>query len=386
MYDTAPSKKGRRTHLDAVFQYIQAEYAAYNGKPLPDRNAWVLVPCRKRNTIVPMQDASLNNCGLFTCLIMELLINKIDPWILNDHQSEVDTRGRFALFHSIKFNKPVFQHCYGPANLSIERCKNGPHDWEGLFPLTSVLVDRAKCPYIEELAYHLSGLTVKDQAPVIEDQGPPVVAAPSKLSEPWNFKFVPPELNDGVVWSYDHARRIVLGKFTNVTDIHWRHKRYIGEIMERDDLTLIMEGLVANLCAKMEGLKLLLKELRLDFGNEVYHNYRRFDRVTDDEGFVTYRTTNSGVTPLKVKDYVRYLTTWMGESPSSPFSYKDENGLEVKFDSATDVVFYMLDVDMTEYLTKINSSFETEFKMKEILPGGAWCMVNSVSCTNGSCC
>ena len=78
---------------------------------------------------------------------------------------------------------------------------------------------------------------------------------------------------------------------------------------------------------------------------------------------------------MKVRDYVRYLTTWMGESQSSPFSYKDENGQEGKFDSATDVVFYMLDVDMTEYLTKIYSAFETEFTMKEILPmvgHGAW--------------
>ena len=39
------------------------------------------------------------------------------------------------------------------------------------------------------------------------------------------------------------------------------------------------------------------------------------------------------------------------------------------FDKATDVVFYMLDVDMTNHLLKIDEGFQSEFKLKEILPG-----------------
>ena len=298
-------------------------------------------------------------------------MNKIDPWILNDYRLNVDTDGRFALFHSIKFNKPVFQHYYTPDYLSIERCKNGPYNREELFPLTSIAMNREELPYIEELAYHLNGLKIADE---------PVVTGLTPLPKPWDFEFWPPKLDDGVVWSYDPAQRIVLGKFTTVTDISWRHKQYIGSIMERDDLTLIMEGLASNLCAKLTDLKLLREELLLELGDQTYHNFRRFNRV-EQEGFVYYRAEDSGVTPMKVKEYVRYLNTLMGEYPTSPFSFQKEDGQEVQLDKATDVVFYMLDVDMTNHLLKIDEGFQSEFKLKEILPGGKWCMLNSVRCS-----
>ena len=372
-YDTSPVKDGRLHYIKAVFNYIQLEYEAYNGESLSDPEGWKLVPCYKDNNdnIVPVQDPRLSNCGVFSCLIMELLMNKIDPWILNDYRLNVDTDGRFALFHSIKFNKPVFQHYYTPDCLSVERCKNGPYNWEELFPLTAIAMNRDELPYIEELAYHLNGLKIADE---------PVGTALTPLPKPWDFKFRPPKLDDGVVWSYDPAQRIVLGNFTAVTDISWRHKQYIGSIMERDDLTLIMEGLASNLCAKLTDLKLLREELLLELGDQTYHNFRRFNRV-EQEGFAYYRAEDSGVTPMKVKEYVRYLNTLMGESPTSPFSFQEEDGQEVRFDKATDVVFYMLDVDMTNHLLKIDEGFQSEFKLKEILPGGKWCMLNSVRCS-----
>ena len=78
---------------------------------------------------------------------------------------------------------------------------------------------------------------------------------------------------------------------------------------------------------------------------------------------------------------MHHLTILMGELPTSPFSYQSEDGQEVNFDSATDVIFYMLDVDMTKHLLTMNATFEKEFKLKEIQPGGSWCMLNSVSRT-----
>ena len=38
----------------------------------------------------------------------------------------------------------------------------------------------------------------------------------------------------------------------------------------------------------------------------------------------------------------------------------------------------MLDIDMTLYLLNLNAAFSSEFKMKEILPGGKWCMTSQI--------
>ena len=368
-YDTGPVKNGRLHYINAVFLYLKMKYKEFHGKTIPDPTGWTKVPCFDGNKIVPLQEDNRNNCGLFTCLIMELLINKIDPWILNEYQLDVETRGRVALFHAITTNKPVFQNCYSQSNLSIQRCKNAPYNSVDIIPLTSALVDRAKCPYIEEIAYHLRCRTVEGTADT----------PPSKLPRPWDFVFMPQELNDGVVWSYDQSQRIVTGIFTNVTSIHWRHKQYIAEIMERDDLTIIMEGLVTNLCRKMAGLGLLRKQLLLDIGNQTYHNIRRFDRAKVGN-FVKYTAKDAAVTSMTGKDYVNYLRL-IGESPMSPFAYRNDDGKKVQLKRAMDVAFYMKDVDMTRHLLKISAAFDSEFKMKEILPGGEWCATNSVSCT-----
>ena len=372
MYDTSPTKNGRIVYINAVFRYLKDEYMAYNGEPLPDQGGWEKVRCGEINSIVPKQDATGNNCGVFTCLIMELLMNKIDPWILNDSQWDVDTLGRFALFHAIKFNKPVFQHCFSPSHLTLERWMNGPYKWDQLFPLTSILMDRDSCkvPYIEELSYHFSRMTTNK----------PVVSSLTPLPEPWEFKFEAPKLNDGVDWDYDPLQRIVIGKFTGVTNIHWRHKQFLGQIMERDDLTLIMEGLVSDLCASMADLKLLLNKLLLDFGDQTYHNFRKFDRI-EEGGFVHYRARENVVFPMRVKDYVHYLSTLMGDTPTATCSYQNEAGQDVALGSATDVALYMLDIDMTKHLLSIEAAFESEYKMKEVLPGGKWCMTHQVSCT-----
>jgi len=380
VYDTCPVSKGRARYIEAVFDYLKSEYLAYHGVPLPKQEEWKKVPCGIDNQIVPNQDPTKYNCGIYTCLIMELLLNKIDPWILNDYQVDVDTCGRFVLFQSLHFNQPVFQHCYSADNLPLKKWKYGPYDFSGLFPLTSVKISREDCLYVEELAYKESQnviFTGEQSTDIPQSQ----IESTAPLRVPFDFLFTPPNVDDGVLWSYDPEQRIVLGNFTTVQKIHWRHKLYIGSIMERDDVTLLMEGLLSKFCSKMAGLDLLMKQLLADFDEQTYHNFKRFDRVVGKDGFVDYRAKSTTVTPMKVKDYVRHLTILMGESPTSPFSYESEDGQEVKFDNAMDAVFYMLDVDMTKHLPTMHDTFEKEFKLKEILPGGPWCMINSVSRT-----
>lgn len=50
----------------------------------------------------------------------------------------------------------------------------------------------------------------------------------------------------------------------------------------------------------------------------------------------------------------------------------------VELDVVKDVL-YMIDLDMPKFLPRAFADFVSNFKMKEILPGGKWCMMNAVS-------
>jgi glutamyl-tRNA reductase len=50
----------------------------------------------------------------------------------------------------------------------------------------------------------------------------------------------------------------------------------------------------------------------------------------------------------------------------------------VELDVVKDVL-YMIDLDMPKFLPRTFDDFVSNFKMKEILPGGKWCMMNAVS-------
>lgn len=368
VYDTAPDEGEVKVYIEAMMRYIREEYKYVYGVDMPDVEKWTSVPSRKGlKKTAPLQNSEGANCGVYACLIMEMLMNKIDPWMLNQYKSQVEEKGRFALFHSIRTGKPILQNCFCTSHLRLQNCKNGPYKIELLYPLTSTFIPQPKLPYIEELAFHFS-----QQATRGKDAG----LLP--LPEPCKFWFDPPKLTDGVIWSYDASNRVVIANFTNVCKIHWKHKQYIGQLMERDDVTLITEGLVSELVARMKDLNLLIKELQLSFGDRVYHNFRSYHR-TQVGSVVTYKPAEKMVTPMKVRDYVRYLNILRGENPNVNFSYVNDKGKEVRFKKATDVVFYMLDVDMTEHLLNVNAAFKSEFKLKEILPGGRWCMTNQIA-------
>ena len=43
-----------------------------------------------------------------------------------------------------------------------------------------------------------------------------------------------------------------------------------------------------------------------------------------------------------------------------------------------DTVYYMTDVDMPKVLHEVEEQYRQTFKIREILPGEAWCMMNHV--------
>ena len=93
VYDSLPAKDGRMTYLNKVFNYIQQKYFDCNGEDLPKK--WRLFPCYENNTVAPRQGGNLN-CGVYTAMFMELLLNKMDPSLLIACQANIETNGRHA--------------------------------------------------------------------------------------------------------------------------------------------------------------------------------------------------------------------------------------------------------------------------------------------------
>jgi hypothetical protein len=104
---------------------------------------------------------------------------------------------------------------------------------------------------------------------------------------------------------------------------------------------------------------------------------------------VTYKEQD-GFVCISLPDFVRYLTLRqqtpaLVEDAEEPITYIDANSKThtIQAKDVYDVVFYMVDVDMPKLLPMMDKEYKDRFKIKEMLPGGAWCMMNSVRAGNG---
>ena len=59
------------------------------------------------------------------------------------------------------------------------------------------------------------------------------------------------------------------------------------------------------------------------------------------------------------------------------FSLVDAEGKAHSIDTE-DTVYYMTDVDMPKEMHEVEEQYWQTFKIREILPAGAWCMMNHV--------
>ena len=242
---------------------------------------------------------------------------------------------------NLKINKRLTTRC-----LPVQSDYSGPFLYHQL--------SKADAPYVEEIMYH---------TPITEPMPPP-----------WDFKFLPPEIEDDVVWDYKKEQRIVKVDFSKVDRINKVHKVLLSELMERDDITVIAEGVLP---LKLLDVENLLEMLQDQMGNNHYPKFRQFDRVEEGNN-VSYQERD-GYVSMKVTDYVHYLTILMGPEPSThPFAYEAMDGTLVELEKSTDSIFYMLDVSLSVHLSGLLSELKSNFKMKEILPGGEWCMLHHV--------
>lgn len=79
------------TYLDALFNYIQDEHIAKKNTPLPDADAWELVPTRGDT---PRQRNGYD-CGVFTCMFADFLSKDTALVFNQDHINQC--RERIAL-------------------------------------------------------------------------------------------------------------------------------------------------------------------------------------------------------------------------------------------------------------------------------------------------
>ena len=72
--------------------------------------------------------------------------------------------------------------------------------------------------------------------------------------------------------------------------------------MERDDITVVCEGLFSNLEKEKDFLEVVGRAL----GNEPHHKFRKFVRMKEADDLYRYSECE-GYTSMKVSDYLRYL-------------------------------------------------------------------------------
>ena len=151
-------------------------------------------------------------------------------------------------------------------------------------------------------------------------------------------------------WSFDEDSRVLLANFRDTNN--YREKRnikvsrpdesFLFGMMERDDITVISEGLADSL----DSSKLSREYIEGCIGNEYHHKYRGFETVSLENGLgnppIEEPKEKPGWYSMKVSDYFQYLDQRQSlknarlgdskenESPSSHmntnFSFTDSNG------------------------------------------------------------
>jgi hypothetical protein len=185
-------------------------------------------------------------------------------------------------------------------------------------------------------------------------------------------------------WSFDENTRVVLGDFSvrGGQSIQLSDKKFLFEMQERDDITLISRGLLDG--KKWDSELWDLDYLARTRGEDFFHKVRRFDRKIDEYGFEAF-TEMDKLYSIQVQDYLRYIEERASyvqsarlNSLAEPRYFKFKDHLEKDHQFELWTVLYMTDLDLTRMNTIFNDNFLDSFGLPEILPGGANCLLNLV--------
>ena len=92
----SPKNDDRQYWLDLIQKYLSEEYRLLHNQDLPGANEWKYQTCPCQNNLAPKQCAGSNDCGLYFCIFMELLMNGLLPELLIGLEKEVTKYGQDA--------------------------------------------------------------------------------------------------------------------------------------------------------------------------------------------------------------------------------------------------------------------------------------------------
>ena len=260
--------------------------------------------------------------------------------------------------------------------------------------------------YVEETAHRYHNPPFPDRIvppePKLSEEGIEVVAVSPNDLRPIP---PPPPLPDfpstgKCQWSFDEESRVLLADFAE-TPLDRRKKQLLMEkedelfflrMLERNDITVISEGLVGNLDPRQWNLNQVASILDFEF----YHKFRRFDHKPTPSNGARHVEVDQCVA-MTVGDYVKYLDhreKVLERGPRSQnldedqdvdeadndalFTFKDDDGKEHTIDAGVSSI-YMIDFDLGKYLPRMHSDFMTKMLYRGLLPGREHCMMTNVN-------
>ena len=182
-------------------------------------------------------------------------------------------------------------------------------------------------------------------------------------------------------WSYDDENRVFLADFrAHAGPIDPIDSRFMLEVMERDDLTLISDGLLDMM--RLDRNLWTMENIAGTFLDEFYHKFRRFDSGVSADGTDTVVEVDH-LHSMRMTDYCAYLekrTKFLAglENEGPFFSFEDHQGKQHKLD-VTVSALYCIDLDIKKNLKELYDDFLANFRMSSILPGGHHCLMNKVT-------
>jgi hypothetical protein len=194
----------------------------------------------------------------------------------------------------------------------------------------------------------------------------------------------PPPPHTSITWTYDPASRVYLGDFSSVSSIPRDQKNFVAFLLERNDITVICEGLYDP----VTDVKPFLRALGDHFGDVPYDQFRHFTRrSSQDTGFTEYEEED-GYLVLDVKtEYFNYLARYVYGAHDfdsctfdlqKPVKTTGKTNKSNSVDNNLNQCIYMTDVAMREHFPEFDQKYKDAFKMKDFLPAGNSCLMKQV--------
>ncbi len=146
------------------------------------------------------------------------------------------------------------------------------------------------------------------------------------------------------------------------------HITLTAQCMDRDDITVVLKGLTANLDRSIWNWN-YIKEVH---GDLVHASYRVFGNSESNPDIYSERSES---TSMKISDYDTYLNlrnSCVKSKKDQMFSYVD--GMQVKQTiSVLNTVIYLTDFNIEVLLPDLFQDLYKNYALPEILPGGSKC-------------